>query len=102
MLRSARYRACLNPGCTLQVTTQLLLDTQAGKNIKKLSKHPIPAVAQAANQLVDSWKETIKSEAAGAALTVKQLTRQSMHQLLWQVNLDLGLALVLVRLQATG
>ena len=58
-----------------QVTTQLLLETQAGKQIKKLIKHSDPAIAKAAGQVVEQWKNTIKSEASGASPPVTAFSR---------------------------
>ena len=45
-----------------QVTTQLLVDTQAGKKIRKLTKHGNAAVSQAAAAAVAAWKEAVKQE----------------------------------------
>ena len=58
---------CACRSCTVvrQVTTQLLLDSQAGKQIRKLAKHSNADVARAAGQLVDTWKEVIRTESAG-------------------------------------
>ncbi|CAL8471299.1 g10841 [Coccomyxa elongata] len=57
---------------SFQVTTQLLLETQAGKKIRKLAKHSNAAISQAAAATVSSWKEavtkeTVASTSAGAA-----------------------------------
>lgn len=46
----------------LQVTTQLLLETQAGKKIRKLAKHSNAAVSQAAAATVSAWKEAVTRE----------------------------------------
>ena len=46
----------------MKVDTKLLLDSQAGKRIRKLSKHEIPEVASAAAKLVDVWKDIVKAE----------------------------------------
>ena len=45
-----------------QVTTQLLVETQAGKKIRKLTKHGNAAVSQAAAAAVAAWKEAVKQE----------------------------------------
>ena len=49
-------------GTVSQVTTRLLLDTQAGKRIKRLGSHKDPAVSQAAAKVVAAWKQTVKQE----------------------------------------
>ncbi len=46
----------------LQVTTHLLLETQAGKKIRKLAKHGNAAVSQAAAATVSAWKEAVTKE----------------------------------------
>ncbi len=51
----------------LQVTTQLLLETQAGKKIRKLAKHSNAAVSQAAAATVSSWKEAVTKETVASA-----------------------------------
>lgn len=47
------------------VTTSLLVDTQGGKRMKKLSKHSEPGIAAAAGDVVESWKEAVKKEKSG-------------------------------------
>ncbi|KAK9919113.1 hypothetical protein WJX75_009483 [Coccomyxa subellipsoidea] len=47
---------------TCQVTTQLLLETQAGKKIRKLAKHSNAAVSQAAAATVSAWREAVTKE----------------------------------------
>ncbi|KAL4444245.1 hypothetical protein ABPG75_011982 [Micractinium tetrahymenae] len=48
-----------------RVSTKLLADTQAGKRVKALTKHPQPGLAAAAAEVVAAWKEVVKREAAG-------------------------------------
>lgn len=51
----------------LQVTAQLLLETQAGKKIRKLTKHSNAAVSRAAAATVSAWKEAITQETVSQA-----------------------------------
>ena len=65
----------------LQVTTQLLVETQAGKKVRKLTKHGNAAIAQAAAATVAAWKEAVAQEATrhgntGAGLTICSLDRE--------------------------
>ena len=51
----------------------MLLDTQAGKKIKRLASHKEAAIAEAAAGVVATWKQTVKQEqlqtsASGLAL----------------------------------
>ena len=46
----------------MQVSTKLLLETQAGKRVKKLAGHSEPAVAAAAAKVVAAWKQVVKLE----------------------------------------
>lgn len=43
-----------------EVTVELLVKTQAGKKIRKLSKHPHEGVASAAAAAVKGWKKSLK------------------------------------------
>jgi hypothetical protein len=45
-----------------QVTTQLLVETQAGKKVRKLTKHGNAAVALAAAATVATWKDAVAQE----------------------------------------
>jgi len=71
----------------MQVTTDILISTQAGKKIKKLTKHSNTAVSQAAAATVAAWKSAVTQEvgaqngaAAGDALTHVALMRTThMH-----------------------
>ncbi len=45
-----------------QVTRQLLGETNAGKTIKKLTKHANPEIAAAAKRVVDTWMDAVKRE----------------------------------------
>ena len=47
----------------MQVTTDLLVSTQAGKKLRKLTKHSNAAVAQAAAAAVAAWKMAVTQEA---------------------------------------
>ncbi|CAG9462956.1 unnamed protein product [Pedinophyceae sp. YPF-701] len=51
----------------LKVTTKLLIDTQAGKHLKKLSKSECAEVATAAKKIVASWKDVVKAGNATAS-----------------------------------
>ena len=47
---------------SFQVNTELLTETQAGKKIRKLTKHSHGDIAQAAKQLIDTWKDCVRQE----------------------------------------
>lgn len=47
-----------------RVTMKLLADTQSGKRVKALTKHPKPELAAAAAGVVAAWKEVVKQEAS--------------------------------------
>lgn len=49
------------------VTAQLLADTDAGKQIRKLSKHEDGRIKQASLRVIEAWKETIRGQAKAAA-----------------------------------
>ena len=46
----------------MQVTTKQLVDSQAGKRIKKLASHENSDVAAAAAKVVAAWKQLVKQE----------------------------------------
>ena len=48
----------------IQVTTDILVSTQAGKKLKKLTKHSNTAVALAAAATVAAWKASVTQEVA--------------------------------------
>ena len=50
--------------CFMQVTTEVLVSTQAGKKLKRLTKHTNTAVAQAAAATVAAWKTAVTQEIA--------------------------------------
>ena len=47
---------------SFQVNTELLSETQAGKKVRKLTKHSNEDIAQAAQQLIASWKDCVRQE----------------------------------------
>eukprot|EP00887_Chlorella_sp_A99_P001162 scaffold14.g1162.t1 len=47
------------------VSTGVLAETQAGKRVRALSKHPRPEVAKAAAEVVATWKEVVRRESEG-------------------------------------
>lgn len=47
---------------SFQVNTELLSETQAGKKVRKLTKHSNEEIAQAAQQLIASWKDCVRQE----------------------------------------
>lgn len=49
------------------VTAELLKETEAGKKVNKLIKHPRKAIAEAASAAVQAWKECVKAEQATKA-----------------------------------
>lgn len=55
------------------MTTQLLLDTQGGKRVRKLTKHPDMSVKAAAAELVNVWKHVVAAEAAIVERSKQQL-----------------------------
>ena len=44
------------------MSTKLLMETQAGKKVKKLASHSDPGVASAAGSVLAAWKEVVKQE----------------------------------------
>lgn len=46
----------------MQVTTQLLKETAAGKRIRKLTKHPNSDIVAAAIKVVEAWKDAVRLE----------------------------------------
>ncbi|KAI7837502.1 hypothetical protein COHA_008693 [Chlorella ohadii] len=50
------------------VNTKLLSETQAGRRVKALAKHPVKQLAAAAAEVVAAWKELVRKEVdSGAA-----------------------------------
>ena len=46
----------------VEVTTELLAESQVGKKIRKLTKHENEGIAEAAKALVAKWKECVRQE----------------------------------------
>ena len=49
-----------------RVNTKVLAETQAGKLVKALAKHPKADVAAAAADVVAAWKDVVRREAGGS------------------------------------
>eukprot|EP00899_Mesostigma_viride_P015819 jgi/Mesvir1/24238/Mv10944-RA.1 len=60
--RHARAVEVLQEIATMPVTMELLLQTQVGKKVKKLSKHSNPEVAKHAKVLVEAWRKIVEEE----------------------------------------
>ena len=77
---------------TAAVTTQILVDTQAGKRVRKLSKHSNEDVAAAAQEVVAMWKQVIKSEQEGGVAQPASLAGQkrSASEILGRTSGDLN------------
>jgi transcription elongation factor S-II len=58
------------------VTTSILMDTQVGKQLRKLTKHQNSGISVIAQELIDAWKKIVATEAAAkngsAAATAKK------------------------------
>ena len=52
--------------CRLQVTTQVLVDSNAGKLVRRLTKHAEKEIASTAARVVAIWKEAITREQKAA------------------------------------
>lgn len=50
---------------SMEVTTQLLSETQVGKKIRKLTKHSDPEIAEASKTVLANWKECVRQEQEG-------------------------------------
>lgn len=50
---------------SMEVTTQLLSETQVGKKIRKLTKHSDAGIAEAAKTVLAKWKECVRHEQEG-------------------------------------
>ena len=61
---------------TAAVTTLILVDTQAGKRVRKLSKHSNSEVSAAALEVVTLWKQVIKGEQEGGVSRPALITGQ--------------------------
>ncbi|CAM6106829.1 unnamed protein product [Calypogeia fissa] len=46
------------------VTTTILMDTQVGKQLRKLTKHKNSRICVIAQELIDAWKKVVSTEAA--------------------------------------
>eukprot|EP00898_Chlorokybus_atmophyticus_P007461 jgi/Chlat1/7716/Chrsp66S07186 len=46
----------------VKVTTELLVQTQLGRLVRKLAKHPSEKIAKAATALVEHWKQAVAQE----------------------------------------
>lgn len=55
----------LNSLQSMEVTTQLLSETQVGKKIRKLTKHSDAGIAEASKTLLAKWKECVRQEQEG-------------------------------------
>jgi len=83
-----RHHADLRASPT-QVTTQVLLDSNAGKLVRRLTKHADAGIAAAAVQVVAAWKDAIAREQRAAlgdagAAGIVQLAKRSHAFHVWQ------------------
>ncbi|KAH9546346.1 hypothetical protein CY35_12G091000 [Sphagnum magellanicum] len=60
----ARCIEALKAMGTLPVSTSLLMSTQVGKQLRKLTKSPSRKIGNAAQDLLDAWKKVVATEAA--------------------------------------
>lgn len=51
------------------MTTKLLLQTEAAKVLKRLSKHPVSKISACTAALIKGWKDTVRAEAEAANST---------------------------------
>lgn len=54
------------------VSTKLLSDTQAGRRVKALAKHPHKPLAAAASEIVAAWKDVVRREVDAGDATASQ------------------------------
>lgn len=89
---------------TAAVTTQILVDTQAGKRVRKLSKHSKKDVAAAALEVVTLWKQVIKGEQEGGVARPALISGQkrSASEILGKGSGDLNGELPLFRSAAVA
>ncbi|XP_024367084.1 transcription elongation factor TFIIS [Physcomitrium patens] len=55
----------------VEVSTALLLSTQVGKRLRKLTKHQSSKISASAQQLLEEWKKVVADEAASRSGTPK-------------------------------
>lgn len=53
---------------SVPVTTSLLISTQIGKRLRRLTKHSRPKVQKAASDLLEAWKKAVASEARNGSV----------------------------------
>lgn len=63
----------------LQVNTGLLVETQAGKKLRKLTKHQDLNIKANAAEMLNVWKGVVSSEAAAVEEGKQQLGTISAH-----------------------
>lgn len=61
----------------IQVTTQLLVDTQGGKKLRALTKHQDLDIKATAAEILNVWKGTVSAEAQAIEKTKQQLGKPS-------------------------
>jgi transcription elongation factor S-II len=59
----ARCKEALKAMAAVEVSTALLLSTQVGKKLRKLTKHESKSISSSAQQLLNEWKKVVESEA---------------------------------------
>ncbi|KAI5059235.1 hypothetical protein GOP47_0025554 [Adiantum capillus-veneris] len=50
------------------VTTAMLISTQVGKRLRRLTKHTRPKIQKAASDLLEAWKKTVAAETKNGAV----------------------------------
>ena len=74
---------------SVEVTTQLLSETEAGKKIRKLTKHRDAGIAEASKSVLAKWKECVRQEQEGQSKRPSDCELLSsvcvleMHMMLW-------------------
>lgn len=53
---------------SIAVTTSMLISTQIGKRLRRLTKHSRPKIQKAASDLLEAWKKAVASEARNGAV----------------------------------
>lgn len=54
---------------SVSVTTSMLISTQIGKRLRRLTKHSQPKIQKAAANLLETWKKTVATEARNGGAT---------------------------------
>lgn len=65
------------PMCQVSISTEVLVETQVAKKVRRLSKHASRKISAAAQALIDTWKKAVAAEGPAKPAAISEVPKDA-------------------------